>query len=314
MATKSSSNELKISRVFDAPIEAVWDAWTDLEQVAQWWGPRGFTITTHSKDLRPGGTWVYTMHGPDGTDYPNITTYLEVREREALVYDHGASEGRPPLFRVTVYFRARGEQTEMDMTMTLATAEVAAEIKKHIKRAGGESTWDRLAEYVEKATLGREVFVINRSFAAPAEEVFGMWTDPGQLAKWLPPEGMEMEVAGGGIAAGETLVSRMFGAGIEFYFRLCFREVGAGRLVYTQEFCEKDGRVSRHPFSPVWPETMLIEVLFTEEGEGQSRVTLRCEASGAVTAEELDVFLRERGGMTRGWSGSFDKMEEMLAG
>ena len=96
MALKSKSNELKISRLYDAPLQAVWDAWTDPEQVARWWGPRGFTITTHSKDLRPGGTWVYTMHGPDGTDYPNTTYYYEVREREALVYDHGASEGKPP--------------------------------------------------------------------------------------------------------------------------------------------------------------------------------------------------------------------------
>ena len=55
MTSKSKSNELKISRVYDAPVQAVWDAWTDPEQVARWWGPRGFSITTHSKDLRPGG-------------------------------------------------------------------------------------------------------------------------------------------------------------------------------------------------------------------------------------------------------------------
>ena len=56
MAAKSKSNEIKITRVYDAPVQAVWDAWTDPEQVAQWWGPRGFTLTTHSKDLRPAGT------------------------------------------------------------------------------------------------------------------------------------------------------------------------------------------------------------------------------------------------------------------
>ena len=91
----------------DAPVKAVWDAWTDLKQVAQWWGPRGFTLTTHSKDLRPGGHWSYTMHGPDGTDYPNRTHYFEVEKYSRLVYDHGASEDRPPLFRVTVNFSAK---------------------------------------------------------------------------------------------------------------------------------------------------------------------------------------------------------------
>ncbi|MEZ6045243.1 MAG: SRPBCC domain-containing protein [Planctomycetaceae bacterium] len=55
----------------------------------QWWGPRGFTLTHHSKDLRPGGTWHYTMHGPDGTDYPNMTLYHEVEKYKKLVYDHG---------------------------------------------------------------------------------------------------------------------------------------------------------------------------------------------------------------------------------
>jgi uncharacterized protein YndB with AHSA1/START domain len=71
MVAKNKSNEIRITRIYDAPVQAVWDAWTDPEQVAKWWGPRGFSLTTHSKDLRPGGSWNYTMHGPDGVDYPN---------------------------------------------------------------------------------------------------------------------------------------------------------------------------------------------------------------------------------------------------
>lgn len=84
---KAKANELKITRVYDAPVRLVWEAWTDPEQVAQWWGPRGFTLTTHSKELRPGGHWSYTMHGPDGTDYENRTIYHEVEECAKLVYD-----------------------------------------------------------------------------------------------------------------------------------------------------------------------------------------------------------------------------------
>jgi uncharacterized protein YndB with AHSA1/START domain len=55
VAARNKPNELRIIRVYDAPVAAVWDAWTDPEQVAQWWGLRGFTLTTESKDLRPGG-------------------------------------------------------------------------------------------------------------------------------------------------------------------------------------------------------------------------------------------------------------------
>src|ERR1700742_4031020 len=104
MPAERKPNESRIVRVYDAPVQAVWDAWTELEQVAKWWGPRGFTLTTHSKDLRPGGHWNYTMHGPDGTDYPNTTHYFVVEPLSKLVYDHGASEGSPPLFWVMVLF------------------------------------------------------------------------------------------------------------------------------------------------------------------------------------------------------------------
>lgn len=313
MASKNKSNELKIARLYDAPLQAVWDAWTDPEQVARWWGPRGFTLTTHSKDLRPGGTWIFTMHGPDGTDYPNAICYHEVREREALVYDHGASEGNAPLFRVSVFFKGSGNKTSMEMTMTLPTPEAAEETRKHVKRAGGESTWDRLAEHLERGVSGKEVFVINRCFDAPLERVFEMWTDPRHLANWLPPEGMQMEVVRGAIKAGGGIVMRMHGPGIELHSRAEYREISVNRIVYTQQFCDQNERISRHPFAPTWPETMLTTITFTAESEDRTRVTISWEPYGATTQAELEVFTKERGGMTKGWTGSFDKLEGLLA-
>src|SRR6476646_6623292 len=127
MPTPSKPNEIRLLRVFDAPVAVVWDAWTQDKQVAQWWGPRGFTITTHSKDLRPGGNWDYTMHGPDGVDYPNKTLYHEVEPYSRLVYDHGANDDRPPLFRVSVQFTETKGKTTMEMCMTLPTPEAAEE-------------------------------------------------------------------------------------------------------------------------------------------------------------------------------------------
>src|SRR5689334_533389 len=127
MPAKNKSNEIEITRMYDAPVALVWDAWTDPEQVAQWWGPRGFTLTTHSKDLRPGGHWTYTMHGPDGVDYPNSTLYYEVEHHAKLVYDHGANDDRPALFRVTVLFSEVQGKTKMEMRMTFATPEAAEE-------------------------------------------------------------------------------------------------------------------------------------------------------------------------------------------
>ncbi len=146
MAASRKSNVISLTRVYDAPLQAVWDAWTVPEEVAQWWGPRGFTLTTHSRDLRIGGHWHYTMHGPDGTDYENTTEYLEVVPQQRMVYDHGGHKDRPPLFRATALFTERNGRTQLDMSMAFATPELAAEMGGFIKKAGGEATWDRLAE------------------------------------------------------------------------------------------------------------------------------------------------------------------------
>src|SRR3954465_3240730 len=119
MSAGSNPNEITITRLFDAPLKPAWGAWTDTMQVAKWWGPRGFTLTTHSKDLRAGGIWHYTMHGPDGVDYPNKAKYLEVDQYSRLVYDHGGNDDRAPLFRVTVLFTENKGKTKMDMSMAL---------------------------------------------------------------------------------------------------------------------------------------------------------------------------------------------------
>ena len=108
MYQDSKSNQIILTRIYDATVKQVWDAWTDPAKAAKWWGPRGFTITNHSKELKVGGIWHYTMHGPDGTDYPNKALYHEVGLYKLLVYDHGGYDDRPPLFRVRVVFSEIG--------------------------------------------------------------------------------------------------------------------------------------------------------------------------------------------------------------
>jgi uncharacterized protein YndB with AHSA1/START domain len=314
MVTKTKSNEINITRLYDAPVKAVWDAWTDPKQVAQWWGPRGFTLTTHSKDLRPGGSWKYAMHGPDGVDYPNVTKYFEVEKYAKLVYDHGGSDDRPPLFRVTVLFSEVNGKTKMDMTMKLESAEAAEETRKFIKTAGGNSTWDRLAEFVAKESSGTEKFVITRSFDAPLKLMFEVWTDKDHFAKWLPPTGFEMEFIRADIRPGGSSFYAMTGnGGAKMYGRCEYLEIEKpDRLVYRQQFCDENEKVTRHPMSPTWPETMLTIVELAAEGPDQTRVTVTWQPYGDATSEELDTFVKAKGGMTQGWTGSFDKLEDYL--
>ncbi|MFO6421245.1 SRPBCC domain-containing protein [Hylemonella sp. W303a] len=330
---QAKPNEIRIVRVYDAPVALVWDVWTDPRHVARWWGPRGFTLTTHHKDFRVGGHWRYTMHGPDGKDWPNYTRYLEIVPNEKMVYDHGASdENAPPLFRVTVFFSElkgpagsgpAGSKTQMDMTMALATAEAAEQTRQFIKQAGGNSTWDRLAEYLGEHPFqgqAKRAFFISRSFKAPIARVFEMWRDPQHLAKWMAPRGASMTVRGD-IAPGKSLYSTMKGEHGTMHGRATYREVSPpitsevhaeqARIVYEQQFTDEQGQVARHPMAPTWPETLLTTVTFVEEWSNETRVTIEWEPLEASEGE-IQTFVDARSGMTAGWTSSLDQFEEAL--
>lgn len=309
MAAKNKPNELYIERIYDAPVKMVWEAWTEPDQVAQWWGPRGFTITTKHKDVRTGGSWLYTMHGPDGVDYPNHTKFLEVDEYARLVYDHGGYADRPPMFRVTVSFSAVGKKTKMEMTMALPSAQAAKETKEFVKKVGGEATWDRLAEYLSDT----DRFFINRSFDAPIDMMFDMWTNPKHVAVWLPPTGLTMEFLRADIKPGGSGFFCMRGEGVTMYGKTNYQQIQRPHLiVYTQAFCDKDENLSRHPMAPTWPAVMLTTITLTEEDTNRTRVTVEWQVHGEATAAEREAFHKEKPGMTQGWTGSFDKLEALL--
>jgi uncharacterized protein YndB with AHSA1/START domain len=145
-----ADNELIITRLFAAPRGLVFKTWTDAQDVAQWWGPQGFTITTQAMEVRPGGVWRYVMHGPDGTDYDNEIVYIEVVEPERLVYRHGSGEvDDPGEFQVTVTFTEQGNKTELTMRMVFQSAaarDQAVEAFGAIE--GANQTLGRLADYL----------------------------------------------------------------------------------------------------------------------------------------------------------------------
>ena len=146
---KASDREIVISRVFDAPRDLVFQAWTDPKHVGSWWGPTGFTTTTHEIDVRPGGVWRFIMHGPDGTDYPNKIVYLEIAKPALLVYDHG-DEGQRS-FRVTVTFAEESGKTRLTMRSLFATAaEREMVVTKYHAIEGGNQTLDRFGENLAK--------------------------------------------------------------------------------------------------------------------------------------------------------------------
>ncbi|MBP1962962.1 SRPBCC family protein [Paenibacillus aceris] len=142
--------ELIVTRTLSAPRELVFKTWTDPEHLVHWWGPQGFTLTIHAIDVKPGGVWRYTMHGPDGTDYENKISYIEVNRPETLVYSHGDAE-EDEQFRVNVTFADRGNQTELTMRSLFKSAEYLEYVVKNYGAVeGAKQTLDRLAEELAK--------------------------------------------------------------------------------------------------------------------------------------------------------------------
>jgi uncharacterized protein YndB with AHSA1/START domain len=149
VATLAGDREIVGVRVFDAPRDLVWKVWTEPEHIAKWWGPRGFTTTTYSMDVRPGGVWRFVMHGPD-RDYQNKITYLEVVKPERLVYKHGGEkEVEPVNFQVTVAFTEQGGKTRVDMRMVFPSAKARGYVIETYGAVEGlNQTLARLEEYL----------------------------------------------------------------------------------------------------------------------------------------------------------------------
>lgn len=147
----TTDREVIMSRVFDAPRELVFDAWTMPGHADKWWGPRGFRTTTHEINVAPGGTWHYTMHGPDGTDYPNIVVFDEVLRPELLAYRHGSgAENDPHAFQVRVTFEDQGGRTLLTMSSVFPSSEALRFVVENYGAIeGGKQTLDRLGEFLD---------------------------------------------------------------------------------------------------------------------------------------------------------------------
>jgi uncharacterized protein YndB with AHSA1/START domain len=131
--SNTMDRELLLTRTFNAPVDLVWEAWTNPEHIANWWGPDGFTNTINHMDMRPGGEWSLVMHGPDGTDYKNLSIFREVVLHKKIVYEHVSH----PLFVATVLFQAQGDKTVISWHMLFETAEQFIQVVKTFKADQG---------------------------------------------------------------------------------------------------------------------------------------------------------------------------------
>jgi uncharacterized protein YndB with AHSA1/START domain len=144
--------EVTLVRVFDAPRDLVWTAWTEAKHLAEWWGPRGFTNPVCAWSARPGGKILVHMRGPDGTVYPMTGTFHEVAAPERLVFlavaeDH---EGKRLLESLTtVTFEEQGAKTKLTVhAKAVGLVPIAAQMLAGMQQGWSESL-DKLADRME---------------------------------------------------------------------------------------------------------------------------------------------------------------------
>ncbi|MBW4422671.1 MAG: SRPBCC domain-containing protein [Myxacorys californica WJT36-NPBG1] len=154
-----SDRTITITRVFNAPRELVFKAWTDPKHIEQWWGPKGFTTRVLELDLRPGGRSRYVMVGPDGTEYPGKGVFREIVPPERIVTTDEFDEGfdkvmdadLPQGMVLTALFEELDGKTKLTLQIVHESADDRRKHEEMGVVAGWNSSFDCLDEYL--ATL-----------------------------------------------------------------------------------------------------------------------------------------------------------------
>jgi uncharacterized protein YndB with AHSA1/START domain len=330
MATADSSvstadREIVLSRVFAAPRELVWRAFTDPARLAHWWGPRGFTTRTQRMEVRPGGEWRFVMVGPDGHEYQNLVRYVEVTSPARLRYRHGGAVDTEPVdFEVTVTFEpdgAAGERTRVTMHSVFPTRDARDfVVREYGAIEGGQQTLARLAEHLVAAGAASDAldrpFVITRVFRAPRALVWDAWTQREHLARWMGPKGTTIAQSSLDLRPGGLFHYGMRAPdGAMLWGKWVFREiVRPERLVVVVSFSDANAGVSRHPMVPDWPLETLSTMTFAEHAGigGGTTVVLEWRPCNA-TEQERAIFAASHASMTQGWTGTMEQLEAYLA-
>jgi uncharacterized protein YndB with AHSA1/START domain len=150
----AGKREAVITRIFDAPRDLVFKAWTDPKHVAQWWGPKCFTNPVCELDARPGGAIRIDMRGPDGVVYPMKGVFREIVPPERLVFTSSTfenEEGNPQLEAIhTVTFEDQDGKTKLTLHAVVTKAGPGTEMALSGMEQGWSQSFDKLAELLSK--------------------------------------------------------------------------------------------------------------------------------------------------------------------
>lgn len=136
----NSRNEISSSRVLNAPVEAVYEAFANPGHLQNWWGPEGFTNTIHEFNLQEGGKWLLTMHGPEIGNYENASVFKTVRPNELVAWTRLTQ----PYFDMEIIFdRLDKEKSRITFKMIFTSPEMCEKMRVHVVPKN-EENFDRL--------------------------------------------------------------------------------------------------------------------------------------------------------------------------
>jgi len=308
-------SELVLARVFDAPRERVWKAWTEPEQFKRWWGPTGFTVPSCTIDLRVGGRYRYCMRSPDGKDYWATGAYREIVPTRKLVYTDSFADPKGNVVPATYY--GMSAEIPLEMVVTVTFDELGGKTKMTLRHAGipagpdreganqgWSESFDKLAASLTDGSAGTEFvtdrrkkqLVMSRVFNAPREDVFRAYTDPKLIPQWWGLRSQTTTVEAMDVRKGGRwrYVCRD-PSGTEYAFRGEYRDVEPPeRIVSTFEFEGMPGHV-------------VLETATFDDLVGKTKLTV---TSQFESVEDLEGMLQS--GMESGARETWDRLEELL--
>ena len=325
---RTGSCEILQSRLIAAPRSAVWAAWTDPLQLGQWWGPKGFSVTTRVFEFRPGGHWIFTMHGPDPDpqskqpggprDFANhivFDTLEQGGEIWRIEYHHVSAEGQEPMhFKTEVRFETAGTEqapaTRVSMRADFGSEAFRDQLIRNFGAAqGGKENLARLADHTEgesfastRSALGYRL-VLTRELPVPRALVWRCWTEPELIKQWFCPKPWRVTEVDQDLRAGGRANNVMEGPGPDGQMMRVpntgsFLEVVQGqRLVFTNILLED--------WAPAPPQAMgfTASLIFEDAGPGQCRYTAICQHTDPASQEQHAAM-----GFHLGWGTAADQL------
>ncbi len=295
---KVETAPVRVSRVFAAPRETVFKAWSSADHIKRWFCPDGYLVPEAKVEMRVGGAFEVCMRSPEGVDHWTRGTFTEVIAAERLTIDHHVIDpcGGGPLFSAVTQVTFNDEHgggTLMEVVQTYS-AVGAAQADQMLKGApeGWRQTLDKLEVEVARMHAGaiRSVvhgaFHLERAYDATAEEVYRALSDAAAKSRWFfGPEGWRLiERTMDFRVGGRERVKGGFDGGVTTTFDAVYHDiVPRERIVYTYEMHLDDRKIS----------VSLATLQIKPEGRGRTRLTV--DEQGAFLDGYDDAGARERG-------------------